>query len=132
MTAPERTWFDAVVVRTARLMAVLAAAGTLAAFAFRGWRGGLGFATGAAISWFNFRWLKRLTEALGGPGGKPLRRAGALFLAFRYLILGGIAYVILRYSSISVAAALAGLFVSVAAVLIEILFELTYGRNLDH
>ena len=47
----------------------------------------------------------------------------------RYLLLGCGAYVILRYSSISMAAALAGSFVSAAAVIVEILFELTYARN---
>ena len=52
----------------------------------------------------------------------------------RYILLGGGAYVILKYSAISLPAALAGLFVSVAAVIAEILFELAYARNgtVDH
>ena len=52
----------------------------------------------------------------------------------RYVLLGGGAYVILKYSAISLPAALAGLFVSVAAVIVEILFELAYARNgtVDH
>ncbi|PWU00789.1 MAG: hypothetical protein C5B51_24415 [Terriglobia bacterium] len=132
MTAPENMGFSQTVERLGKLIAGLAAAGALAAFLFRGWKWGAGFAAGAAISCFNFHWLKRLTEALGGAGGKPLRRSSALFLATRYLLLGGAAYVILRYTSISFPAVLAGLFVSVAAVIVEILFELTYGRNLDH
>jgi hypothetical protein len=41
--------------------------------------------------------------------------------------LGGAAYVILRYSSISLRAALVGLFVSVTAVIVEIFFEVVYG-----
>lgn len=132
MTAPDEDWFRQAAARMVRLMALLAAAGTLAAFLFRGWAWAAGFGVGAAISWLNFSWLKRLTEALGGSGGKRLRRASAVFLGFRYLLLGGFAYVILRYSSISLPAVLTGLFVSVAAVIVEILFELTYGRNLDH
>ena len=132
MTAPDEDWFRQAAERMVRLMAFLAAAGTLSAFLFRGWAWAAGFAAGAAISWLNFSWLKRLTEALGGAGGKRLRRASAVFLGSRYLLLGGLAYVILRFSSISLPAVLTGLFVSVAAVIVEILFELTYGRNLDH
>jgi len=129
MTAPDDDWFRRAVDRITTFLWILAAAGTLAAAAWKGWRWGLGFAAGAAISWLNFRWLKRLTEALGGP---RLRRGSALFLGSRYLILGGLAYVILRYSSISLPAVLTGLFVSMAAVIVEILFELVYGRDLDH
>jgi ATP synthase I chain len=132
MTTPDETWFERAGARIVWLMAVLAGAGTVAAFLFRGWQWSAGFAAGAAISWLNFRWLQRLTEALGGSGGKPLRRGSAVFLGSRYLLLGAIAYVILRYSSVSLPAALAGLFVSVGAVIVEILFELIYGRNLDH
>ena len=51
-----------------------------------------------------------------------------IFLGLRYLILGGGAYVILRYSQISLTAVLAGLFVSIAAVIVEILFELGFAR----
>ena len=119
-------WFGAAVHRVVRLTAALGVAGTLAALFWRGWNWGAGFAVGAAISGLNFYWLKRLAESLGGT---RVRRRGAVFLASRYLLLGLIAYVILRYSSISLPAALAGLFVSVAAVIVEILFELVYGPN---
>ena len=97
---------------------------TLSLF-WRGWAWGAGFALGSLISWLNFRWLKTLTEALGG--AKRLHRASAVFLAFRYILLGGGAYVILRASPISLPGTLAGLFVSTAAVIGEILFELVYG-----
>jgi hypothetical protein len=50
-------------------------------------------------------------------------------LGLRYLILGAAGYVILNYSSLSLAAAMAGLFVPVAAVILEILFELIYART---
>jgi len=125
MPTHDDAWFQRAASRIVKLMAVLAAAGTVAAFFWRGWLGSAGFAVGAAISWLNFRWLKQLTDALGGP---PLRRGRALFLGLRYLILGGGAYVILRYSQISLTAVLAGLFVSIAAVIVEILFELGFAR----
>jgi hypothetical protein len=129
MTVPDEDWFRQAAARIVRLMALLTTIGTLTAFIFRGWTWAAGFGAGAAISWLNFSWLKRLTEALGE---KRLRRGSAVFLGSRYLLLGVLAYVILRYSSISLPAVLTGLFVSVAAVIVEILFELVYGRNLDH
>ena len=116
--------FGHTVTRLIKLMVVITAVGTAAAFAWRGWKWGAGFALGAAISGLNFYWLKRLTASLGSP--KAGRRT-VVFLASRYLVLGLIAYVILRYSSISLPAALTGLFVSTAAVIVEILFELKYG-----
>ena len=119
-------WFGHTVTRLVRLMMVMAAVGTVAALLWRGWKWGAGFAVGAAISGLNFYWLKRLTESLGST---RVRRRSAVFLASRYVVLGLIAYVILRYSSISLPAALAGLFVSTAAVIVEILFELAYGPN---
>ena len=119
-------WFGHTVSRLVKLMAVIALVGTMAAFIWRGWKWGAGFAVGAVISGLNFYWLKRLTESLGSV---RVRRRSAVFLASRYIVLGLIAYVILRYSSISLPAALAGLFVSTAAVIVEILFELVYGSN---
>jgi hypothetical protein len=118
--------FEPAVQRISKIMAVLAVAGTLAAFWWRGWWGGGGFAAGALLAWLNFRWLKQLTAALGGA---RLRRASSIFLALRYLLLGGGVYVIVRYSSISLSALLTGLFVAAAAVILEVLFELVYART---
>jgi hypothetical protein len=58
----------------------------------------------------------------------------AVILGLRYVILGGIAYGILKYSAVSLPAMFWGLFVTVAAVILEILFELVYARNgtVDH
>jgi len=112
-----------------RFVALFAVAGTLVVFVWRGWQWGAGYALGAAIAWVNFLLLKRLTDSLGAANRKPASAGSAVFLGSRYLILGGIAYAILRLTSISVLAAVLGLFVSLAAVLMEILFELVYARN---
>jgi len=124
--AVEDAWVERAVTRIFRLMAAVAVAGTFAVWFWRGWKWGAGFALGGLLSWLNFRWLKQLTEALGG---KRLLRGSAVFLGLRYLLLGGVAYVILRYSPISLPAVLMGLFVSIAAVVIEVLFELVYART---
>ena len=116
---------EGALVRLPRAMAVLAVVGSVALLAARGWTWGLGFAIGAAVSWLNFRGLKQIVEALGG---KRPRARLAVLLGCRYLLLGGGAYVIVKYSAISLPAALAGLFVAVAAVIVEILFQLVYAR----
>jgi hypothetical protein len=115
--------------RILRLMAVFAAGGSLAALLWRGWSWGAGFAFGAGIAWANFLLLKKLTESLGAAGSKPPSTGSAVFLGSRYLILGAVVYATLRFTSINVLAAAIGLFVSLAAVLVEILFELVYARN---
>jgi hypothetical protein len=103
-----------------------AGAGT-AAF---GWQWGVGFLLGAMASWANFHWLKRLVMALSqasaAPGKSPRKRVAVIF-GLRYLLLAAGAYAIVNYSEFSLAAALAGLFVAVAAVVIEIVFELIYA-----
>lgn len=113
--------------RILRFMGLLAAVGTVVALLWRGWRSGAGFAVGSAIAWINFLWLKRLTESLGASHAKR-SSASAVLMGSRYLLLAGIAYVILRFTKISLPATLTGLFVSLGAVLLEILFELVYAR----
>jgi hypothetical protein len=93
-----------------------------------GWRGGCGFLLGGLISYLNFHWIKRTVYALGeATGGKPPRSSLAVFLGLRYLLLGLCAYVILKFSEISLSAALVGLFAPAAAVILEILIELIYA-----
>ena len=132
MTAtPDERHLERAVKRIWKVMWSVAAGGAIALFIWRGWTWSVGWLIGSAVSALNFRWLKQLTEAIGGEAAKPRK---AVFLGMRYLLLGGGSYVILKYSAISLPAALSGLFVSVAAVIVEILFELVYARNgtVDH
>jgi hypothetical protein len=132
MTAtPDERFLERAIARIWKVMWSVAAGGAIALLAWRGWLWSVGWLLGSTVSALNFRWLRQLTDALGEDGGKPHK---AVFLGMRYLLLGGSAYVILKYSAISLPAALAGLFISVAAVIVEILFELVYARNgtVDH
>jgi len=114
--------------RISRLTLAITGAGAAIYFAMAGWRGGCGFLLGAIVSYLNFRWLKRTVNALGETvGGKPPRAWVAVVLGLRYLLLGLGAYAIVRFSEISLTAALVGLFVSTAAVILEILIELIYA-----
>ena len=128
-TNPDDDFYERVTSRIFRVTLAIAGAGTMVALAWRGWSVGAGFALGSAISWINFRWLKHAVDSLSGKRAQRAPRPRlAVLAAFRYLILGGAAYAILRYSSISLRATLAGLFVSVTAVIVEIFFEVVYGN----
>ena len=128
ITNPDDDFYERVASRIFGVMLVIAGAGTMVALAWRGWTVGAGFALGAAISWVNFRWLKHAVDSLSRKRAQRAPRPRLAVLAgFRYLFLGGAAYAILRYSSISLRATLVGLFVSVTAVIVEIFFEVVHG-----
>jgi hypothetical protein len=109
--------------RMTRIAAATGVAGVLTALIWRGPRVSAGFLAGALLSMVNFRWWTGLANALGS-SGKPPRRGTAVWLGLRYVAVAGAVYVIVKILEISVLPVLAGLLVSVAAVLIEILYEL--------
>lgn len=131
--------------RVEKLTLALGLIGTAFAAARWGKWAGLGFATGAGLAWLNYRWLKqgvttivpRMPDAqTGGDEGrtravesetKPGRAAKIVFVKFfgRYVLLLAALYAILSYSLLPAAAFFSGLFVVVAAVLAELLYELT-------
>ena len=125
MTGLDPAFAERAVNRIWKAMFAIGAGGALAAWAWRGWEWGAGFLLGAVASTLNFRWMKQIVDALGIE--RPTRQRVAVLAGLRYLLLGAGAYVILNYSSISIAAALVGLFVSVAAVIVEIVIELIYA-----
>ncbi|MFB3829413.1 MAG: ATP synthase subunit I [Bryobacteraceae bacterium] len=131
MTDPE--FFDRATRRIERWITAFAVAGAAVAFLWRGWPAAGGFALGAAISWLNYRWMKRLVDSLGGGPSRSRARVAVLF-GLRYLILALGVYAILRFLAMSLPALFAGIFVAVAAVLAEIVFELLHARNgtVDH
>jgi hypothetical protein len=128
MTASNGQFYERAIARILRFMALLALAGILVALISKGWRAAAGFAFGSLLSWFNFLLLKRIANSIGGEGSGP-SVAGAVFFGSRYLILGMLAYVILKLINISLPAALTGLFLPLGAVLAEIVFEIIYARD---
>jgi len=121
--------YERATLRIARFMGAVAVAGALAVWLAAGGKWAAGFCLGAAAAWLNFRWLKRLVDALGGG-----RAPSGLRLALRYFLLGGSGYVIVRFSAIPAPAVIAGMLVLIAAIFIEILVEWVYARKrtLDH
>lgn len=118
-------------VRIYRNMAALGLAGTLVGFFRFGGAFALGFFVGAAFSAVNFWFWHRLVRKLGAEPEDPdrPRQAPTVMFGMRYLLFGLGGYAILNYFEASLLAALAGIFVAVAAVILEILFELIYGTS---
>jgi hypothetical protein len=114
--------------RMTRIAAALGAAGAIGAVAARGLRPAAGFLIGAIISLINFRWWVGLAGAIGGSAKPPLRGSAAI-LGLRYVLVAGVVYAIVKILEITLVAVLAGMFVSVAAVILEILYELIYARK---
>jgi hypothetical protein len=113
--------------RLGKIIVVVAIAGTALAGLRGGWTWAAGFLIGSIASYFNFRNLLRIVESLGSH--QSTGRLGAFaWILFRLILLVGGAFVIIKLTRINIIAAFAGLFVPVAAVILEAIFELTYAR----
>jgi hypothetical protein len=119
--------YDQALGRILRFTLALGAAGTVGALILEGAKGGGGFLVGAVVSLLNFAWLKNLTGSLDSSGKRPWR-GSAVLLGARYLIAGAVIYAIVEFSGIAVGAVFAGLLVSLAAVVLEVLYELIFLR----
>ena len=107
------------------------ASGTLAILVWKGWREGLSFATGAAVSGLNFHWIKGAADVLmakftSQPDPQPPKRVAAKFV-LRYALIGMAGYAIFVYLRVSVTAFLGGLLVVAAAIMAEMIYELATG-----
>jgi len=124
-TTQER-FYDGAERRLLFTMPVIAALASLALGFAYGWRVGLGAALGCAVAYANFYWLKRIVAGLadratqqGQPSG-----TGIVFKFFiRYALLGVAAYAIFTVSLVSLYGFLGGLFLPVAAILVEAGYE---------
>jgi hypothetical protein len=119
-------FYDAAIRRMLRTTLLLGMAGALTALVLWGWPSGAGFVLGAGLSYGNFRLWIRMVQGLGDPGNST---RGAVFLGLRYLLVAGATYVIIVVSGVSLRALLAGLLVAVAAVIVEIVYELIFVRS---
>lgn len=106
--------------RVERIVVALAVAGALALTWHRGIRTGTAFLIGAAISFTSLLGWQRIVDGLGP---NP-RKRGRSFFVLRLLALVALAWVIIKYLRLDVAAAAIGLLVSGAAVVLELIFEL--------
>jgi len=140
MTEPPIThseaFYAAAVTRISRFMIFLGLLFTTTAWLRFGWRIALGFACGCAIAYLNFHWLERVVTALADRvtrTGQPQSGRGvvARFL-LRYLLMAIVAYAIFSVSPASLYGLFAGLFLPVAGIACEAVYELyaAYSRGL--
>ena len=124
-------FYEGAYARIMRSMVVFAVVFASAAELRFGWRVAGGFIVGCGMAMMNFLWLKRTVYSLAQriiepeKPGDPPPKATFKFL-IRYGLLGGIAYVIFKSSILSLTGVMVGLFLPVAAILTEAVYE-TYA-----
>lgn len=123
MPASEPGSYQRFIRRVQWIILAIGLAGALAITISRGIRSGLAFLVGAAISFSSFWGWQKVVDGLGP---NP-RKRGRIFFVLRLLALVGLAWVIIRYLQLNVAAAAIGLLVSGAAVVVELIYELIYA-----
>jgi hypothetical protein len=122
------SFYDRALRRMDHIALFLGTGAVLVFLAREGWRGGLGCGLTAVASIYNLRRLKRVAANLSGGSGNRSGSGAAVMLGLRYLVLGGMCFVIIRFLGVSLPAVFAGLLISVAAVLVEIIYELIFIR----
>jgi len=121
--------YTRIIRRIARLMLGLAILGSAIWWAAKGLPGLAGFLGGALISCLSFWLLHRLVRDIqAATEGHSVRGTSAFLHAFRTLILGGAAYVIVSTYGSCRPALVTGLLVAVTAATLEVLIELFYAR----
>jgi hypothetical protein len=122
-----------VISRTARFYLILLAVsitGAAACALFADRQFAAGFLFGALLAVMNQWILRRMVSGMA-PGGASRTLAGvtAVVVGSRYLLLGAVGYVIVKYSGVSVISLLTGCFVALAALILDFLYELRYGSR---
>ncbi len=113
--------------RIHKFMLALGVAALVVGTAVFGWRIGLGFAVGGAVSFLNFYWLKKVVAGVAAAtvqSGTPASSRGIVHrFLLRYFLMAIAAFVILTVSRDSLYGFFAGLFLPVAAMLCEAGYE---------
>ena len=121
-------FYNRVVRRTSRLILLLGAAGAVGVAIWKGAGSGVAFMIGSAVSFASFSSWRYAVDMLVPPNAPaaPKKRSSGLF-AFRLLALIAVAWVIIKFLGLNVTAAVLGLLVSGAAVILELIYELIYA-----
>jgi hypothetical protein len=119
--------FDISIPRIQRTALILSLAGTIAAFFIFGAPWAVGFGVGAAIARLTIDSWSRVAASLNPElkTSKPSVGGSAAFLALRYLLIAGAIYGIVKVLGVTPVAVLLGLLVSFAAVVIEIVQQVS-------
>lgn len=125
--AAAEKFYSGAMERIRRFMAAIGVIATVVVWIAFGWKIGAGLALGCAIAWVNFYWLKQAVSALADrvtTSGRRQSGSGvvARFL-LRYALIALAAYGIFTVSRDSLYGLLGGLFLTVAAILCEAVYE---------
>jgi hypothetical protein len=122
------SFYAGAMARIPRFMIVLGVCFGLAAWLRFGWRIALGFACGCAIAYLNFQWLEKVVSAMADKAtrsGNSQSSAGVVFrFLLRYFLMALAAYAIFSVSPASLYGLFAGLFLPVAGIACEAVYEL--------
>jgi len=125
MARSDPDFYSQVTGRISLIILILGGIGTAAAAAVKGIHIAFGFLIGAALSYLSFWRWRQVVSAIGPGSGK---KSPWMFI-LRILALGIAAYVIIKFLDLNVGAVLAGLLVSAASVIVELIYELIYART---
>ena len=89
---------------------------------------GGGFLIGAAFSLSGLEWWKAIGRALDGSGRRSVW-SSALLLSLRLPVVALVVYVIVNVSGIALGAVVAGLLVSTAGIVLEVLYEAVFPQK---
>jgi len=119
--------FEISIPRIKRYALILGVVGTIVALLTRGVKDASGFVVGASLAFVTIESWSRLATSLNpqATGAKPSVGASGWFLAFRYLLIAGAIYATVKVLGVTPLAMLLGLFVSFAAVLVEVLQQVS-------
>ena len=127
LSVDELSFYERIIPRILRLMLVASVLLLLPAFWFLRWAGAVGFAFGAAVSYINFRALRRGIEGLADRvvNRSSRERGGWILFRFmvRYGLVGAVAYAIFKSSSLAFRGFLWGLCVPAVALMAEAVWE---------
>jgi ATP synthase I chain len=123
----DRTRFERIIPRVLRNMLVVSVLLVGPAFWFYRWAGSIGFAFGAVVSYVNFKSLTRGVEGLSDRivNRNSREKGGWIVLRFvvRYGLVAAVAYAIFKSSPLAFRCFLCGLFVPVAALMAEAVWQ---------
>jgi len=124
MGETDPAFYERALKRVGWMILAIATVGSGVLTSVKGFRMGFAFLIGALVSYASFLGWQHLVAAIS-PGP---RKPESWKFALRIALLAGLAYVIIKFLGLNRAAAVTGLLVSAAAVILEIVYELIYAR----
>ena len=128
LASEEDKFYSSALLRIRTFMLVLAPLFCALAWLKFGWHSSAGFLLGSIIAYLNFQWLKSgvsvLADKVTNTGKRQSGKAIVAKFLLRYALLALAAYAILTSFPASLRGMFAGLFLPVAAIVFEAVFEL--------